>query len=144
MKKILFCTILVLAILSARNTIAQQPVKIIYFYADTLSINPDLNIIEIDNEGPIFYYSFHCKCMPPYFNNYLTFICYEPRAKSLITKAKPLHKYISLKELLDISVKAGDGFESFYKLSIVEPLPDGNYIESKVKIKRSRKEIIVN
>ena len=125
--KITFFTLSILLGFSITVAFAQTSNKPIYFFADTLNVDPKLNIIDIGNEGPIYYYSLHCLCMPPYYNTAISFKCYQPRDKSKITQSKPDHKYIYLKELMDISIKTGGGFDSVYDLSIVEPLPNGAF-----------------
>jgi len=144
MKRKILCVIaLLFCIISSDNLFGQSTVKPIYFFADTINVDPKLNIIEIGNEGPTYYYALSCRCMPPYYNSFITFLCYEPRQKSKVTKKKPAHNYVSLKDLIEMAITRGDGFESYYLLTIVEPLPNGTFVESKVKIKRSRKELVV-
>lgn len=107
----------------------------IYFLADTIGIDRNNRVLEIKPIDAIQYgFIFFCKCVPPY--KYFPTFSYLRTKKvpaSPIMSKKPDYRYISFKELMEITAKYNIYFDKSYDLYITEVLPGNGYRTTKVK-----------
>lgn len=99
--------------------------KVVHFLVDTLNTPQNSRLIEIGIEGGISYYSFLCKCVPPY-QMYPTFTYNKKKWLDPVDEA-PVGTYVSWIEFSKLLKTHGNHFQNEYKLIIVERLPDRRY-----------------
>lgn len=100
---------------------------IVYFLADTLSVDKNNRVIEIGKASKTnTYYAFFCRCVSPY-QLYPMFIARNEQFRPEVSKTLPLGRYLSWQELSDLLSKHGNKFVEEYKFIIVEKLPNETY-----------------
>ncbi|WP_256007483.1 hypothetical protein [Pedobacter deserti] len=119
---------------------AQAQEEEVYYFVDTINVNPANRVVSIGMTGPPGgnrqrYYTVHCRCLTK--NEYVYPMFYHPidrRQPEVKLKDLPTGRYLSWKELENGLYKHQQNFDSFYALTIVEKLPDGMYIKNKVRL----------
>jgi hypothetical protein len=109
----------------------QEARQKLYFLADTVEVSKNNQILEIGSEGAYKYYSFFCKCIPGYSEKVV--FNYLLKKESLAAVKKPDITFVSWKALSDLITKFGVKFDEHYSLTIVEVLPNKQYLINPVK-----------
>ncbi len=134
-------TFIVLAVgllnILGNKAIAQENNNL-YFLVDTISIPKEHRIVKIYKSTSLTYnYDFFCKCVAPYKVN-LSFFYVFNKKNGMILNYKPIHKYISWQELLELVKKNQNYFDKNYNLFITELLPNKKYMTNLVKMNKYR------
>ena len=115
------------------NTIAQVKKNDLFILADTINVVPENKFLEMGSEGPMHYFTYLCKCIPP-FDRYTTFTYNINKTKVVKSQHKPNFNFVSWKELAEILYKEGKGIPDKYNIFITEVLPDKSYRTDNVRL----------
>ena len=103
----------------------------IHILADTINISQNNRILEMGKEGDLSYFSFFCRCLPPY-TSYLTFGYNHKKTSGEYLKELPKYKFVSWKELSDSLYNEGPIFLKKHNIYITERLPNNTFNTIKV------------
>ena len=134
-------SLLVIVLFINSKSYAQTKKSDLFILADTLCVGSENKFLEMGSEGPGRYFTFLCKCIPPY-DTYTTFGYITDKTKVVVSKTKPGYKYVSWKDLSEILYREGREVPKKYNIFITEALPDKSYRTDNVKLMLSSPPVI--